>query len=204
MSTGYLIGGVNLWLTPDQQGRWLLQRGDYTEAATRFKNPMWKGLAYYYAEDFKLAAEYFSRVDSEAARFNRANALAHSQNYLPAVRVYDRILKTNPDNVAAQGKRKIVQDIIDAINRMSESQADEPGGSQSKEMGEDDPERAEGADRDFVEQQELVQFSADEILQDPSINEMWLRSVQQNPSDFLAIKFNMQLQRRETSNREGR
>jgi Ca-activated chloride channel family protein len=189
---------ADLWLTPDQQGRWLLQRGDYREAAERFNNPMWKGMAYYYAEDFKLAAEYFSRVDSEAARFNRANALAHSQNYLPAVRLYDRILLANPDHSAARKNRDIVQGIIDAINLMSASQADEPGGANSsRELGEDDPERAEGAERKTFETQELVQFSAEEVLQDPSINDMWLRSVQRDPSHFLGVKFSMQLSQQE-------
>jgi len=189
---------ADLWLTPNQQGRWLLQRGDYLEAATRFSNPMWKGMAYYYAEDFKLAAEYFSRVDSEAARFNRANALAHSQNYVLAVRLYDKILQANPGHAAAQKNRQIVQSIIDAINLMSESQADEPGaGDSSRELGEDDPQRADGADRKTFSQQELVQFNAEEILQDASINEMWLRSVQRDPSQFLGVKFSMQLSQQE-------
>jgi Ca-activated chloride channel family protein len=40
-------------------------------------------------------------------------------------------------------------------------------------------------------------LSADEILQDPATAEMWLRGVQQDPANFLAIKFAMQLRMRE-------
>ena len=47
------------------------------------------------------------------------------------------------------------------------------------------------------EQEQLLQLSAEDILQDPATADMWLRGVQQDPSDFLAIKFSMQLQRRE-------
>ncbi len=189
---------TDLWLTPDQQGRLLLQRGDYREAAERFSHPLWKGVAYYYAEDFKLAAEYFSRVDSDVARFNRANALAHSQNYLAAVRVYDQLLARNPEHEAARRNRDKVQEVIDAINLMSASQADEsPGSNQSKELGEDDPQRADGAERKVFEQQELVTYTAEEVLQDPAINDMWLRSVQRDPSHFLGVKFSMQLSARE-------
>lgn len=184
---------ADLWLTPQQQGRLLLQRGDYRGAAVRFTDPAWKALAYYYAEEFTLAAEYYSRIDSETARFNRANALAQSQNYLPAVRLYQEILKANPDNAAARRNRDIVQQIIDAINLMSESQQAEPGEG-SKELGEADPERAEGAERISFEQADLVSYSADEILQDPKIAEMWLRGVQRDPAQFLAIKFSMQQQ----------
>jgi Ca-activated chloride channel homolog len=187
---------ASLWLTPDQQGRVLFQQHDYIEAAQRFADPMWKGYAYYYAEEFKLAAEYFSRVDTETARFNRANALAQRQDYLLAVRLYQQIIDENPEHTGANANRKLIQDLIDDINRMSESQADEPGGADnSKELGEDDPRKADGADRKTFKTEELVQFNADEILQDASINEMWLRSVQRDASQFLAIKFSMQLEK---------
>jgi Ca-activated chloride channel family protein len=184
---------ADLWLTPDQQGRLLLERGEYRQAASRFGDPRWKAVAYYYAEDFKLAAEYFSRVDTQSARFNRANALAQGQNYVLAVRLYDDILTHNPDHPAALQNRKIVQDIIDAINMMSESQADEAGSS-SKELGEDDPQRADGAERQMLEQAQTVQFDAEQVIQDQKISDMWMRSVQRDPSHFLAVKFGMQLE----------
>ncbi|MCX2979720.1 VWA domain-containing protein [Halieaceae bacterium IMCC14734] len=184
---------ADLWLTPQQQGRLLLKRGDYRAAAQRFNDPAWKALAYYYAEEFTLAAEYYSRIDSETARFNRANALAQSQNYLPAVRLYQEILDDNPSNAAALRNRDIVQQIIDAINLMSQSQQEEAGEG-SKELGESDPERAEGAERISFEKAELVSYSAEEILQDPKIAEMWMRGVQRDPAQFLAIKFSMQEQ----------
>lgn len=186
-------GFVDLWLTPDQQGRVLLERGDYREAAARFRDPFWKGFAYYYAEQFDLAAEYFSRVDSPRARFNQANALAHGERYLRAVAIYDELLREDENNPAAARNRAIVQELIDAIDAMSESQADE--GLGSKELGEDDPRRAEGAER-TVMQQEREQFSAEQILQDEKINEMWMRSVQRDPSHFLSVKFSMQLEQR--------
>ena len=46
---------VNLFLTADQQGRWYFERGDYTTAAERFRDPMWKGLAYYRTGDYASA-----------------------------------------------------------------------------------------------------------------------------------------------------
>jgi Ca-activated chloride channel family protein len=190
---------ADLWLSSDQQGRILLQRGDFHEAALRFRDPMWKGVAYYYAEDFKLAAEYFSRVDSPLARFNRANALAQGQNYVLAVRLYQQLLSENPAYAAAETNRQVVQDLIDAINAMSESQADESGSNNSQELGDDDPQRADGAERAAQDNAELQQFDADEILQDSKINEMWMRSVQRDPSHFLSVKFGMQLERREAA-----
>ena len=49
-----------------------MQLGRYPEAASRFTDPMWKGMAHYYNEEFMLAAEYFSRADNNDALFNEA------------------------------------------------------------------------------------------------------------------------------------
>tara|TARA_R110001592_G_scaffold363393_1_gene687286 strand:- start:134546 stop:136216 length:1671 start_codon:yes stop_codon:yes gene_type:complete len=187
---------ADLWLTGDQQGRLLMQAGDYRAAASHFDNTLWKGLAYYYAEDFMLAAEYFSRSDSDDALFNEANARAHTRDYVRAVNRYDRLLARNPEYPGAQQNRARVQAIIDEINRLSESQQPEAGVSgEDKELGSDDAIPAQGAEEITWEQADAVTLSAEDILQDPETAEMWMRSVQQDPSNFLAIKFGMQLQR---------
>jgi Ca-activated chloride channel family protein len=187
---------AELWFTGDQQGRLLMQMRDYRAAAAQFEDPMWKGLGYYYAEDFMLAAEYFSRSDSDDALFNEANARAHARDYVRAVQRYDRLLERNPDYPGAAQNRKRVQDLIDEINRLSESQQQEAGVSgEDKELDSDDAIPAQGAQELTWEQAETIKLSAEDILEDPATSEMWLRSVQQDPADFLSIKFGMQLQR---------
>jgi Ca-activated chloride channel family protein len=194
---------ANIWLTHDQQGRLLMQLGRYPEAARRFDNPLWKAMAYYYNEDFMLAAEYFSRSDSDDALFDEANARAHARDYVRAVKRYDRLLARTPDYPGAAENRAAVQALIDEINRLSESQQEEEGVGGDKELGPDDPRPADGADTIEWQQAELRQFTAEEILQDPATSEMWLKGVQQDPSEFLAIKFNMQLQARTDSGEKG-
>ena len=185
---------ADLWMTGDQQGRLLMQKGRYNEAAKRFDNPMWKGLAYYYDEAFMQAAEYFSRHDSDDALFNEANARSHARDYVRAVARYDRLLARSPNYPGAANNRRQVQDLIDEINRLSESQQEEAGFSgKDLEPGGDDAIPAQGADELQLKQLEITQLSAQEILQDPATREMWLRSVQHDPANFLAIKFNMQL-----------
>ncbi len=196
---------ADLWLTGDQQGRLLMQWGDYAGAALHFENPMWKGMAYYYAEDFMLAAEYFARRDDDDALFNEANARAHARDYVRAVNRYDRLLARNPDYPGAARNRQRVQELIDEINRLSESQQQEQGVSgEDKELGTDDAIPAQGAEELTWEQAEAKQLTAEEILEDPATAEMWLRGVQQDPSNFLAIKFGMQLQRQEEGRERSR
>lgn len=189
---------ANLWLTGDQQGRILLQLGRYPGAAQRFDDPLWKGMAHYHAEQFMLAAEYFSRSDSEMALFNEANARAHARDYLRALSRYDRLLARNADFPGAAANRARVQELVDEINRLSASQQQEAGVSgEDKALGGEDAIPALGADELAWQEAELSRLSAEEILQDPATREMWLRSVQQDPADFLAIKFGMQLQNRD-------
>jgi len=185
---------ADLWLTGDQQGRLLMQWQRYGEAARRFDDPMWKGLAYYYGEEFMQAAEYFSRSDSDDALFNEANARAHARDYVRAVARYDRLLARTPDYPGAKSNRSQVQTLIDDINRLSESQQEEAGVSgEDVKPGGDDAIPAQGADEVRLKDAEVVQLTAEQILQDPATSEMWLRSVQHDPANFLAIKFNMQL-----------
>jgi len=184
---------IDLWLTPDQQGKYYLNRGDYQTAAERFENIAWKGIAYYRSENFEAAAEMFSRIETIEGFFNLGNAWAHSRNYLLAVKSYDSALEIDPVYEGALKNRKLIQAIIDSINLLSESQRAEQG-EPSQQLSDEDPQTAEGADRVKYAKRELEQLTAEQVLLDESMNETWMRQVQRDPSRFLSIKFHMQLQ----------
>ncbi len=189
---------MKLWLTGDQQGRLLLQLGRYPQAAAQFNDFMWKGIAYYYGEDFMLAAEYFSRQNSDDALFNEANARAQGRDYLRAVSRYDRLLARNPNYPGAAANRTQVRAIINEIERLSTSQQQESGANvQGTQLSADDAIPALGADENIWGQTKVTQLTAEDILQDAATSDMWLRGVQQDPSNFLAIKFSMQLRNTE-------
>jgi Ca-activated chloride channel family protein len=181
---------IDLWISPDQQGRYYFERGDYTLAAQRFESLAWQGTAHYYAENFSAAAELFRRIDNPGGRFNLANALAQGQHYVAAVRVYSAVLDEAPNHSGALKNRNFVQQIIDDINRMSASQQTEPGEA-SKQLG-DAPQRADGADQNDIAADEFEQLSAEQILADEQIQEMWMRQVQADPARFLRSKFQLQ------------
>jgi Ca-activated chloride channel family protein len=138
----------------------------------------------------------FSRIETVEGYFNLGNAWAHSRNYLLAVRAYDDALDIDPGHAGALKNRKMIQDIIDSINLLSESQRAEQGEA-SQQLGDDDPQTAEGAERVKFGERELEQLTAEQVLLDESMNEIWMRQVQRDPSRFLSVKFHMQLQRGE-------
>ena len=189
---------MSLWLTPDQQGRHYMEKGDYKTAARRFESIAWRGIAYYRAENFKAAAEMFSRIDTVDGFFNLANAQAHGRNYVLAVKTYDKVLKMDPGHAAALKNRDMIQKIIDDINMMSASQRAEDSDS-SRELGEDEPQTADGVERQDFIKREVEQLTAEQVLLDEQVNDLWMQQVQKDPSRFLGVKFHMQLQREEAS-----
>lgn len=185
---------VSLWLTPDQHGRLLFDAKRYTEAGETFNSPIWKGVSYFYAEEFMRAAEYFSRSDTPDALFNEANARAHARDYVRALARYDSLLASAPDYPGAKANRSRVQALVDEINLLSESQRQEAGvSSEEKQRNSDDPIPAQGADEISWETKEQQQLSAAELLADAQLTELWLRGLSHNPENFLAVKFSMQL-----------
>jgi len=192
---------LRLWLTPDQLGQFYMLNGHYARAAKSYDALAWRGIAYYRAEDFKAATEMFSRIDSIEGHFNLANAWAHSRNYINAVKSYNQVVKLdaahkddeNSVYQRALKNRDSIQKIIDEINLLSASQKAENTDS-TRDLPDDQPQTGDGAEReDFIEQ-EIEQLSAEDILLDDSINELWMRQVQKDPSHFLRVKFHMQLE----------
>ena len=86
-----------------------LRRGDYTEAAQRFEDPLWKGTAFYYNQDFTSALAEFAKVDTARGWFNRGNALAHLERYEEATEAYRHALELKPDYPEAQANLEYLE-----------------------------------------------------------------------------------------------
>ncbi|MUK69170.1 vWA domain-containing protein [Aliivibrio fischeri] len=202
---------MNLWLTPDQQGQWYFNRNDYAKAAQHYQDPLHKGVAFYYAAQYQQAYTAFmtgipdlqnaleenqpvniqNKID--VLLFNTANSLARQREYLAARDLFQAIVKRSPYNKAAQHNLTLIQNIIDEINRLSESQANTGEVEQSQNLPEDEPQTADGADEQVLESQIIKQtLSAEQILADEKIADKWLRRVEADPKYFLQNKFHMQ------------
>jgi len=182
---------ADFWLTRDQQGQLLFNLGHYQQASNTFKSTQWQAYSSYGAEQYKNAVNLYGQFTGVESQIAKANALAHGREYLSARNLYQQILTNDPQNLAANTNINIVQAIIDEVNRLSASQAQEDGES-IKELG-DEPQTGDGAEREVApKEQEIEQLSAEQLLLDPSLNEMWLRQVQKNPAYFLSQKFYMQ------------
>ena len=170
-----------LWFTPDQEGRRHFRRGEYAAAAAAYHDPMWQGIAWYRAGEFKRAAQVFGRVDSAEAHYNRGNALLMGGDYEAAVASYERALDMRPAWTEAEDNRAL------ALTRGKEVEA----------KGADMGDQRLGADKivfdkDARNEGQATEIAGGKALSDQELQALWLRRVQTRPADFLKAKFEYQ------------
>ena len=170
--------GMDLWLTPDQQGRWLFHRNQFADAGEAFQDPMWQGVAWYRAGEFAKSAQAFARCDTATGLYNQGNAWLMRGEYTKATDCYTRALAKQPNWPDAIENR----DLAIARAKMVE----QTGG----DMGD----QTLGADKivfDKKNNQEGQETKVDGApsLSDQDVQAMWLRRVQTRPADFLKAKF---------------
>ncbi len=174
----------DLWLTPDQQGRLAFDRGDYAAAAGLFADPMWRGIAAYRAYDFLEAAKAFEQVDTVEGKFALGNAQAQNHAYEKAIKIYDEVLKAQPQNEAAKTNRAIVAAALKAKEekRRKQEQDDPAPPDEKADETRVDPDQKGG---------KRVQVSPEDVTTTGAA-EAWMREVQTTPADFLKLKFAIQ------------
>ncbi|WP_434456228.1 VWA domain-containing protein [Stutzerimonas urumqiensis] len=112
----------DLWWRADQQGARLLREQRPEEAATRFEDRRWRGLAHYLAGDYTAAAEAFAAGDTAADHYNRGNALARQGALVEAIEAYDQALERQPTLEQAERNKALVESLLE----QRESAANQP------------------------------------------------------------------------------
>ena len=177
----------DLWLTPDQRGRWYFDHQQYDKAAQFFENAEWKAQAFYNGEKFEAAAAALENTETATGQFLRGNALARAEKLPDAIKAYETALTLNPDFLEATFNLKWVSDLYE----LDQKTYGDNGGTGGKL----------GADRTItgklgeqagteVTQQQLKS----EGLSDAQLEEMWMRRVQTTLGDFLGLRFSYQYQ----------
>jgi Ca-activated chloride channel family protein len=123
--TSYAFSFDDLWWRADQQGQRLLEAQRPGEAAARFADPQWQGLALYQAGDYPAAAERFARGDNAVAHYNRGNALARSNELEAALEAYDQALELQPDLLPAQTNKALIEQLLQQSQQEQNQQQDQ-------------------------------------------------------------------------------
>lgn len=127
----YAFEFSDLWLRPNQQGQRLLEQRRPNDAAQRFEDRQWKGLALYEAGDYEGAARLFAQGNSAADHFNRGNALARSGELEAALDAYEQALERQPELQPALSNKALVEQLLQ--QRQAEQPARTPEQSQQSD-----------------------------------------------------------------------
>lgn len=164
---------VDMWLTPDQQGRLAYQRGDYPSASDQFENPMWKGVALYRAGRFQDSVDAFASVDTPESWYNQGNALLYLGDFEEAVAAYGKALEKRKDWPDAVANLTVAQRLLKLEKDKEQEQQEDPN-----------------------EKPDSVQFDdkgkkgkAGEVAAAEQTSEMWMKNIQVSPADLMARKF---------------
>ncbi len=186
---------MGVFMTPDQQGRYFLERGEYAEAGARFEDPMWKGAAFYAAGDWAEAKEAYRRVDTPVGLYNLGNAHAQARDIVSAIASYDRALARRPTYAEARANRDLLQGILDGLEESTDlEEYQQPpsreADSTAARLNEDqllaDEDRPVGADAERGDpESEVAEMSAE-------LSDQWMQRVATTPADFLRAKFALQ------------
>jgi Ca-activated chloride channel family protein len=168
---------IDYFATPDQQGRWYFERGDYETAAASFADPTWKGLSFYRAGDYGNALAEFSRLDTADGYFLQGNAQAHLKKYEAAVKSYDNALQARADFPQAKANRALVAALIPKPDDESD---EEPPDLPPDEVKFDD--KGKKGKEKTMSPEMVRKLTAD----------LWMKNLQVSPGEFLRQKFQIE------------
>jgi Ca-activated chloride channel family protein len=185
IAASFRTGWISLWVSPDEQGRWLLEHGRFADAANAFADPMWRGVALMKAGSFKEAAAMFGSIDTPEAAYDQGNALVMLGQYDDAIARYERALALRPNWSDALNNRELA--------RIRAARLKTTGG----EPGEGDNDKPDSVV--FEKGHPPSAGSKDEAAASPAMSDeeiraLWLKRISTQPADFLRARFAYQLQ----------
>jgi Ca-activated chloride channel homolog len=122
----------DLWRTPDEQGRALLDAGQPADAAARFHDPRWQAYADLEAARYPQAAKLLAPFTDADSEYNHGNALAESGQLEAALAAYDAALRLAPGDPDIRHNRDLVER---ALRQQQQSRRNGSGSQQSGGSG---------------------------------------------------------------------
>ena len=187
---------LDLWLTPDQQAQRLMDRGEYQKAADKYTTPEQIGTALFLAGEFENAATVFGRSGSAEASYNRGNANIMLGQYDAAIEAYQTALSKRHDWPEAEQNLQIA-----ILRKQALATPDDDFGGTGGQLEADEFVFDQVGGENKSSGEEVID-AAEQNLGEDAMRAMWLRKVETRPADFLAVRFNYQLAKKESNQPE--
>ena len=175
----------DLWSTSDQQGQYLMDKGQFAKAKEIFARNDWAAAAAYKAGDYERAAELFKALNTEQGYYNEGNALAHLGKYEQAIEAYNKALNIKPNDKDALYNRKLVRNLIkkDKEHQQNKDQEDQQSNNkknQDQQSNNQQSNNQQKQDQQSNNQQKQDQQSNNQKKQDQQSNNQQKQDQQSN------------------------
>ncbi|WP_148862863.1 VWA domain-containing protein [Marinobacter fonticola] len=174
-------GWIDWFPTPDQQGQRAFRDRDFSAAAERFTDPLWRGYALYRNGQYDEAITTLDRVETAQAAFIQGMAHIKSRGYRDAVRSFQTTLQRDPNYPNAQTNLDVAREIVDYIERTRE-QSD----TGEEQLGADEVVFDNESNRGAETQMQVPQEKGEGALLS---TEQWMNTVDTRTGDFLRQRF---------------
>lgn len=177
------------FLTPDQQGKKLLDKQEYSDAYSTFKDPRWKSLSAYRMGSYDASNKLLDKIPEKDLTandfYNQGNALALSGQYDEALKAYDKALAQKPDHDDARYNKDIVEKFKQEReqeqqqqqnqqnqNKQGDSESDQQ--QQQEQQSSDQRSEQESEAQQEEQQQQAQQDEKEQQQQQPELSEQAL------------------------------
>ncbi len=101
------------FLNDNQTALRYFNNGNYEQAAQKFQDSVWKGVALFKADKLEDALKEFNKINSDVAFYNKGLTLAKLCKYEDAKRAFLQALKLNPSHQDAQYNLSVLNDLFE-------------------------------------------------------------------------------------------
>lgn len=208
----------DLWYTKDYQAQKLANKGDYSDAATTFQDPLRKGIAYYKAGDYNAAIRSFGNDTTAMGAYNLGIAYYKSGDLQAAKLAFDKATSLDPELDEADKFSQEIENILpgggqeldpeDAAeaedeqgatqNTQNDSPEDLSGGGQEatkEDMKKERQEETAATDMRKGKELEEVPDDFESGSSRPDNSKILMQKVDDDPSLFLQRKFRYQVKK---------
>ena len=138
----------DLWVTPNQQGKNLMEQGQFAKAKNTFERDDWAATAAYKAGDYERAAELYKGLNTEQGYYNQGNALAHMGKYELALDAYNKALSINPNDQDALYNHKLITELLKKDKQKQQNKDQQNKDQQNKDQQNKDQQNKDQQNKD--------------------------------------------------------
>ena len=209
----------DLWFTKDYQGQQAFEKGQFSEAAKLFKNPIHQGVSYYKQGDYLSAKTAFEKDSSNTSLYNLGLTYAKLGDLEKSQEIFELLIKKDPSFDGAEENLESINKAIvtlkssvpedatlneekpNAKNKQNKSPEDLSGGGQEATKKDMEKERLEEeTETDMRKGKELDELPDDFQSGSGAIpKNILMRKVDDDPALFLTKKFRYQIKKKQVT-----